>query len=297
MTLTTTHNKDGERNRFLVGANSAGDLAVAATSVDENGVYVSLDDFSHRIVSGQLAGYSVVHKFGTNHAISVSTFTPVTEGGLYRTPQVSGATALRVKAGDVADTAAGNGAREVTLIGLDETGAQISETLATAGALASASTSATFIRLFRIFVSSSGTYATQTVGSHVADVVVENAAGTEDWAQIVVNGLSHGQSQIGAYSVPLGKTAYVTSLVVQVDSTKKVDLLWFRRDNILRTAAPYSALTLVQELIGLQGAIPQNKLSPAVGPFPALTDFGFMARADTQTAGVSVDFSIVLVDD
>ena len=92
------------------------------------------------IASGRIPGLSVVHKFG--RASVGTTYSPVTFGGVYNTPQVAGATTLRVKAGDANDTAAGTGAREVTLIGLDETGAEVTEAVATAGAAASATTTA-----------------------------------------------------------------------------------------------------------------------------------------------------------
>jgi hypothetical protein len=91
-------------------------------------------DFYLEVHKGNVTGHSIIHKFGHNTAIP-TTYTPVTSIGSYPTPQVSGATTLRIKAGgDANDTAAGTGAREITLIGVDETGAEVTETLATAGA-------------------------------------------------------------------------------------------------------------------------------------------------------------------
>ena len=50
--------------------------------------------------------WEIENKFGDNTAVGTS-YVPITGNGIYRTPQVSGATTLRVKAGgDANDTAA-----------------------------------------------------------------------------------------------------------------------------------------------------------------------------------------------
>lgn len=246
-------------------------------------------------LQNELAGRQaeqVIHKFGHNEDIG-TTFEPVATGGIYRTPQVGGATKLRIKAGNAADTAAGAGAREITLQGLNQLGVEVTETLATAGASASLDTTNTFIRFYRGWVSASGTYATSSAGSHVASIVIENAAGTEDWATIDLDGFPVSQTEIASYSVPLGLEAYVFSIDMYVDSNKTADVLFFQRQNILETAAPYTAMRLISDYVGIVGPVP---ISPkfAIGPFPALTDIGFMAKA-AQTANVEVNFEILLV--
>jgi len=131
-------------------------------------------EFYQEVVAGNVAKHSVVQIFGRNDSGGTS-FVPIALGGVYQMPQVAGATTLRIKAGGNAnDTAAGTGAREVTVVVLDETGAQITETIATAGASASAATTVTAMRLLEAFVSKSGTYATGSVGSHADDIVIEN---------------------------------------------------------------------------------------------------------------------------
>jgi len=189
-------------------------------------------DFLIEVSKGNIAGHSLVHKFGKNEDVG-TTFEPLSIGAVYQTPQPAAATVLRVKAGNVNDTAAGTGAREVTIQGLDETGAVQEEALATAGASAGAAGSITFIRVFRAFVSSSGTYATAAADSMAADIVVENGGGGTDWLTIEMPDIGRGQSQIGVYSVPLGKTAYVFSYIMTTDSSKAVDFLFFRREGIL----------------------------------------------------------------
>lgn len=257
--------------------------------------FISQKDFFFEVSKGNVTGHSIVHKFGRNTAVG-TTFVPITETGLYQTPQTGSATTLRIKAGGNAnDTAAGSGAREVTLVGLDETGAEVTEAVATAGASASSATTTTFMRLYRAYVSASGTYATASAGSHSADIDIENGAGGTDWATISATAFPNGQTNIACYSVPLGKTAYVKSIEIFVDATKVPDILFFKRENILETAAPYTAMRLQLVSPGTEGAVPIRLNSP-LGPFPALTDIGFMAAVSSGTADVAIDFEIYLVD-
>ncbi len=246
------------------------------------------------LTAGRIAGQSNVHKFGANNAIP-TTFTPVVRGGLWQTPQVSGATTLRVKAGNAADTAAGAGAREVTLVGLDQTGAEITVTVATAGDSASSATSETFLRLFRAHVSAAGTYATlhgATSGSMAADIVIETTGDTA-WATIPLNVFGMAQTTIGCYTVPLGKVGYMKSWLLQVDSNKAVDFMFYVRENILESAVPYSALRMKFGAFGVADILPVMPATPA-GPYAALTDLIWMARVGATTGIAAVDFELII---
>lgn len=252
-------------------------------------------DFWLSISSGDVPGYSVVHKFGRNDDVGTS-FVPVAMGAAFPTPQAASATTLRIKAGgDAADTAAGVGAQSVLLQGLDETGAEITEELATAGASASATTAATFMRLYRAYVTASGIYAGAGTQSHVGDIVIENGAGGTDWLTIDATSMSMGQSEVALYSIPLGKTGYVKSIHISVASNKTADVLMFKRESILDSAAPYQARRLQIQFGAVAGEATLKPSTP-MGPFPALTDIGFMAKA-AASAEVDVDFEIILIDD
>ncbi len=249
------------------------------------------------ITAGRIGGTTVVHKFGANIAIP-TTFKPVARGGIYPMVQVGGAVTMRVKAGNTNDTAAGSGARSVTIEGLDETGAAVSETVATAGTSASSATSATFIRVFRAYVATAGTYATvsgATSGSQAADIVIEDGAGAGDWATIPLHVFGMAQTTIGCYSVPLGKKAYVESILLQADSTKAVDFMFYTRANILQTAVPYSPLRMMFGAFGVADKVTLQPKTP-IGPHAALTDLIFMARVGATTGTGAVDFEIILED-
>lgn len=251
-------------------------------------------DYGVALAAGLITNRSVKNISGRNGNIG-ATFEILSEGGIYRTPQAGSATALRIKAGGNAnDTAAGSGAREVTLVGLDQTGALKTETLATAGASASAATTTTFMRLLEAYVSASGSYATMESGSHDGDIVIEKAAGSEDWATISVgSGLAQGETEIAAYTIPLGYTGYLTQLAVSSDATKSTDFLMVRRQNILETAAPYSALREIERFDASAGSKTHDFQVPR--KLPALTDIGMLAEIPAGAGSASASMSILLV--
>lgn len=252
-------------------------------------------DIGLLISSGDVNGVSVVHKFGHNGAVG-TTFSPVSVGGYYPTPLSSAATTLRIKAGGNAnDTAAGSGAREITVVGLDATGAEVTEAIATAGASASSATANSFMRLYRAWVSASGSYATASAGSHSGEIVVEDSAGSADWATISATDFPLGQTEIGAYSVPLRKTAYLTNLAIETESSKAIDVVLFQRENILQASAPFSAMRVFERFKGITGAF--NEQFPSPHKFPALTDVGAMAKVATGSAGITIDMEFILVAD
>jgi hypothetical protein len=248
---------------------------------------------------GLTTGLRSVKKFGRNPSVGTS-FEPVAFGGIYQTPQAASATTLRIKSGGNAnDTAAGSGAREVTLIGLDENFLEVSEALATAGASASSATTTTFTRLYRAYVSASGTYATAAASSHSGDIVIENGAGGTDWATIDSADFPKSQSEIGAFSVPAGSTGYVKLRDVSIDSGKTVDLVFFSRTNIDETAAPYTAMRAQSVVSGVSGGSIETfgAVDIPFGPYVGPTDLGFMAKVDTGTAKVAVEFEIFIVSE
>ena len=252
-------------------------------------------DFYGEVAKGNVTGHSIIHKFGQNDAVG-TTFVPICRGGVYNTVQAASATTIRVKAGGSAnDTAAGSGAREITIEGIDETGAVVSEAVATAGASASSATTATFMRVYRFYVSASGTYATTGAGSHAADIVIENGAGGTDWGTIEFTGFPRSQSEIGAYTIPTGYTGYLLGAYGFVDSTKTTELIFFKRTGILDAAAPYDAMRVVFEEKAESGEFTIDIKAPIL--LGGACDVGFLAKVDSTTATVEVDFEILLVQD
>ena len=241
---------------------------------------------------GKIDNHAPVHKFGHNNALTTA-YTPVTAGGKWQTPQVSGATQLRIKAGGATeDTAVGVGARAVTVYGINILGEEINEVIATNGALVSLATTKVFLRLLKIRVTTSGTYGSAVAGSHYGDIVIENAAGGTDWGVVPLNSFPHARSQIGVYTVPLGKIATISDIEIAAAANKFVDFIFMSRANILDTAPPYSPVEAHREIIGVSGPsyVP---FEYSLGPFAALTDIGFMAKGANNPAA-SVHFTMIL---
>lgn len=254
--------------------------------------YITNKDFLIEVAKGNVPGHELITKFGRSAAVPAA-FAPLSFGGNYRTPQVGALTALRIKAGGNAnDDAAGSGAREITIEVLDQTGALQTEVLATAGASASADTSIAVLRLNGWYVSKSGTYATQSAGSHAADIELEDT-GANSWSIIDATGFPKGQSQIGCYTVPLGKKAYLLDYSLTVDSGKSIDAVFFKRENILQTSAPYDAMRTVLEHAGIVDKISEE--IPGAIEFNELTDIGWMVQG-ASTPKADVTFRILLVD-
>jgi hypothetical protein len=254
--------------------------------------YLRDTDYLIEVAKGNVSGASLVNKFGANLALS-SSYVPISIGGIYQVPQPIYATALRVRAGNVNDTAAGSGAQEITIEGLDATGALQTESVATAGTSASANFAGTWIRVFRAYVSASGTYADASNGSHAADIVIENTVGAA-WLTIDSTNFPKSQSQIGVYTVPLGYTAYLLDYSTTLDTGKTVDFLFFKRKNILEAAAPYSAMRIQFQEIGLTAPFGRIFRDPL--KFEALTDIGFLAKGASNPK-ITIDFNLLLIAD
>ena len=250
--------------------------------------YLGDRDFGVEVQKGNVAGHSLVHKFGRNDAIPNGSFAFVNLLGFTAWP-LSAATTVRVKAGNAADDTAGNGAREITVQGIDDAFAETSETIATAGGSASSATTASFWRVHRAWVSACGTYG----AANTAAVVIENSAGGTDLIQI---GVEEGQTQFAGWTVPLGKTAYLWSVVATADAAKAADFRMFTRASMDDTSAPMQSKRLRLYFDGVLGTHSFRPNTP-LGGYAAKTDIWWEAQGGGAGTEVSVDFELLLVDD
>lgn len=267
------------------------------TKIADAQLVQNISDHALDIARGKYSYISVEHKFGGKVALSsATTWEPVTGNGIYYMPQSTSATTFRIKAGGSAtDTAAGDGAREVTAYGVDSTGAYVSGVVATNGSSASSASSQSFMRWYRFAVTASGRYATTSTSSHEATITCEIGAGSQDLGVITFDNYGYGTSQIAAYPIGLGYTGFIKSYLITVEASKPVDVALWKRPNFLETSAPYSVATLVSEHLGLVGQVP-NEPGVPLGPYPALTDLWWMARGAT-TPDITIDMEIILIKD
>ena len=251
--------------------------------------YIGSKDFLIEVQKGNVAGHSMVHKFGRNDELPNGSWEVINLLGS-TWPILSAATTVRIKAGgNAADTAAGAGAREVTVQGIDSNGDETSETIATAGASASSATTASFWRIHRAWVSSVGTYGS----ANTAAVTIENSGGGTDLIQIAAD---EGQTQFAGFTIPSGKTGYLISLHLTVDASKAADFRVFTLNDITDTTAPMASKRLKLYFDGVLGELRYVPKGPELS-LSALTDIWIEASGGGAGTEVSADFELLLVDD
>ena len=245
-------------------------------------------DFLIEVAKGNIKGHSMVHKFGRNASVPNGSWAFVNNLGFTAWP-LSAATTVRIKAGgNAADTAAGAGARAVVVQGINAAGDEVTETIVTAGAAASAVTTETFWRLHRAWVSSCGTYG----GANVGAVTFENGAGGTDLLKIEA---AEGQTQFAGFTIPAGKTGYLLSLHITVDAQKAADARVFTRADITDTTAPVASKRLDLFFDGLLGDFQYLPKGPELS-VSALSDIWVEASGAGAGTEVSADFELLLVD-
>lgn len=248
--------------------------------------YITNKLFLLEVVKGNVAGHSVVRKSGRNDVVPNGSFELVslTSGA---TSFLSAPTAVRIKAGgDPADDAAGTGARAITVIGIDDNLVEVAETITTAGAAASAATTANFWRVYETYVSAGGTYGASNAG----DITIENSAGGTD---LIMIGAEQGEAQYAAHTIPLGHTGFFLSSLVTVDAGKAADIRLCTRANFNNTTAPVSPVRIGRYWDGVLGVLPFNPRTPI--PLFALTDIWFEAEGDGAQTEVTADFELLVV--
>lgn len=247
---------------------------------------------------GKINNFSDIHKFG--RGVVTTTFTPITSSADYPMPKYSAAEVMYVWSDSAEDTAvAGNGAREVEIQGLNENGELVSETLATSGATRSAATTNRYSRVFRAYVTKSGTYGdigTNTQGGKITIGTDTNDDGNVDevYAIIEENTPGNGQTTIGCYTIPKGHQGWIGHFTVGVDKAKISDVLFLQRQGANIETAPFGAFRIGGERTGLDTPLHESDTGALRGPFPEHTDLLMMGRVTSGTGVMSVEFELIL---
>ncbi|MEE9356242.1 MAG: hypothetical protein V3U75_11685 [Methylococcaceae bacterium] len=247
--------------------------------------------FLVEVAKGHVPGHSIVHKFGK--ATVGTTLVPITNSLVYQMP--TAAVALEFVSSDANDTAAGTGAQEITIQGLNSDWEIFTQVIATNGATP-VPLPTDMTRLFRWFVSGSGTYATATANSHAGTLTIRVASAGATWSTIGILPRPIGQSQIACYTIPEGFRAFVYTHEIRVDSTKSADILMFVRNSADTIAAPFPAMRLAANFIGVSGIAQSDTNAPRNG-FASPADIIFMGKISSGTAEVVIDFEVLLIED
>ena len=162
------------------------------------------------IAAGQLAGYSSVEKFGRNPNVATSIETIWQYGGIYQ--YLTTASQIFVYSASSDDGVGQIGAIKVTVQGLDENYNIISEELTVNGA----GSTLTFLRVYRAFITEAG-----SAGYNTGDIIISTLASGAGTVLADIGGdgtgvnfIGYGQTMLALYTVPAGKTAYVTQWTI-----------------------------------------------------------------------------------
>lgn len=249
----------------------------------------NIKDFFIEIQRDNIAGYSTVRQFGTNTSVPNGSWELISCTNISGAFPASGS-AMRIKAGgNAADISNGAGAREITIVGIDSTLTETTETIATSGADASLLTTTVFWRIYKAYVSEVGTYGV----ANTDNIVIENSDETNDMLTIMAG---EGQAQHGVYSIPAGKIGYLLSIHLTADANKPADFRMFVRENFTNVQTPMSANLLKLSFDGLLGHNMHQSISKDI-VFNALSDIWFEARGGGASTEVSIEFEILLIDD
>jgi len=238
------------------------------------------------IAAGLVDGYKSIHKFGRNPNVGNIPETIWMYGGLYSYLDVGSDSTVYAYSASSDDGPGNDGAHTITVQGLDNDFNLIEETITVNGA---ASTSS-FLRVYRAFVATAG-----VLRANDGNILISTAAsgGGTVLADIGTIGTGTttglGQTQLALYTIPAGKTGYLTTWnigVAPMNNSVTVTLLARELDG----DAPFRTKDIV-DIVG--GYTTQNYSIPL--RFPEKTDIEVRGTGDTSSV-ISSSFDIILVD-
>ena len=205
-------------------------------------------------------------------------------GGQYPWPQAP--TAVRIAAGNVADTPGGAGAHNVVVGALDENFDPVEFTLQTNGAAPGVPSAQQITRINYANVGQCGTYN----GANVGPVQIEDAAGANLLGFIDTD---HGETSQSMYTVPRGFKAFLIGAFLSGAGGKPVSIRMWQRCEANVVAPPVAAKRHIITLPELSG-FSQFPLSAWV-EFPEMTDLWFTATAEAGgNSSASAKYALLL---
>jgi hypothetical protein len=274
------------RNQHYNPSNS--DLHEVIMLADKNGNIINSFGSASNIpiAAGLVDGYKSIHKFGRNPNVGNIPETIWMYGGIYQYLDVGSDSTIYAYSASSDDGPGNDGAHTITVQGLDNNFNEIEETITVNGAASTAS----FLRVYRAFVATAG-----VLKANDGNVLISTAAsgGGTVLADIGVIGQGTttglGQTQLALYTIPAGKTGYLTTWnigVAPMNNAVTVTLLSRELDG----GAPFRTKDIV-DIVG--GYTTQNYSIPL--RFPEKTDIEVRGTGDTGSV-ISSSFDIILVD-
>jgi len=251
-------------------------------------------DFFFEVDQDNINGYSSETKFGRNTAVT-TTEAQIWPGGAFT--YLTAASTVRIAAGgNAADTAAGTGAQEVHIIGLDADYNINTDTLVTAGASASSATTQTYLRVLRAWVGNVG-----SGEKNAGNITIEAVTGGTTQCFI---SQGQGQSQQLFFTVPAGKTAYIRGgrfswIKTSGGGGAAAECKLYGQARLYNTDSNNnyeSWRNLFDSFITLNGGNPTNLIEQSTDPIPEKTDIKVTGIVDAGSADIDGRLHIILVD-
>ena len=244
-----------------------------------------VDPFNTGIGSG-IGSQQFIEKFGASNLVEADLSTIWEEGSIYN--YLTAASTVSAISDNSGDTATGTGARTIEIQGLDSNYNTVTEIISTNGTGIGPASINEFLRIYRAVVETAGTTGTN-------EGVIDINAGSTTVIAIGTHGTGNvegfGQSQTSVYTIPAGKTGYLTQWSVgSSDVTAPIHaFLKFSEPsiggNILRT----------KDIMFLNNYSIKNYIVPL--QVSEKTDIEVRAYSKSGTGyDVSTSYNIILVD-
>lgn len=242
---------------------------------------VSTTPYYVDIVEGNVPDHKSVFKFGNNDDVGTSEESIWAEGGIYPWADIDAAAGqVTVSSSSSQDTnTTGTGAWTCTIYGISSVdGSDQNETITLNGQTAVTST-LSYSRVFRIIVNTAGTGMANDGIIYVGTGTVTSGKPAVVWALV-----SDGRNQTlqAIWSVPIGKTFYMTSCEFSISGTKGAEGLIYVR--------PPGELFQIKYLTHLAGGVDYREFNFPL-KFESGTDIDVRAIGEVGGTAVGATFS------
>ncbi len=264
--------------------------------IDDVELVRTLSTYNLDVARGLIQDHSWRNVFGENPAVSGTEEVIWESGGPY-TGFITSAIQMEILSDDADDKSDGNGARTVKIEYLDSTFAEQTETITMNGVTPVATTATDIIRVNKIEVVTAGVYATSTVNIGANEGLI-TLRGVSDTPIMATISTGEGVSEMAVYTVPLGKTAYITRFQASLSETANESgtIKLFSRRDADDVSAPFTPREIHVQEEDFSGQ--RNAEFSFSIVFPAKTDIFWTAvRTGSQDAVVDLDFELLLVTD
>jgi len=261
-------------DRNMTGVQNALDYNVAGEPALR--VLANLNGWGIQVSNGEIEGVSYIEKFGRQKDITNGTLATLWDGvDLYQYLTVPSVLTVTSDSGD--DSPTGPGAQTIEVQGLDADYNPITETI-TMGSTGTLE----FLRVFRAKVATAGSY-----GTNWGNISIDDGTNVAIIDGGPNNGPGVGQTFMALYTVPAGKTAYLTQWAVSSGKQNADTLATF-------VVRPFGGAFNTKDVVEIQA---NNYIKEYKVPlkFEEKTDIEVRAYSDNGSSAAST-FNLILID-